>query len=44
MGLLEKGEKYKRTNVYSITRRGEREIEARTEWESQYVTEDTLSA
>lgn len=43
-GLVEKGEKDKRTNVYSTTRRGEREIEARTEWESQYVTEDALSA
>lgn len=43
-GLLEKGEKDKRTNVYSATRRGEREIEARNEWENQYVTEDALSA
>jgi DNA-binding PadR family transcriptional regulator len=43
-GLVEKGKKDRRTNVYSLTRRGGREIEARTEWESQYVTEDSLSA
>ena len=43
-GLVEKGEKDRRTNVYSITRRGTREIEARREWESQYVEEETLTA
>ena len=37
-GLLEKGEMDRRTNVYSVTRRGRREIEARREWEGQYVT------
>ena len=42
-GLVEKGEKDRRTNVYSVTRRGTREIEARHEWESQYVEGDTLS-
>ncbi|GCF15370.1 PadR family transcriptional regulator [Haloarcula mannanilytica] len=36
-GLAEKGEKDRRTNVYTLTRRGRREIEARREWESQYV-------
>ncbi|WP_339105971.1 PadR family transcriptional regulator [Haloterrigena salinisoli] len=36
-GLVEKGEKDQRTNVYSITRRGQREFEARREWEDQYV-------
>jgi len=36
-GLVEKGEKDRRTNIYSETRRGEREITARQEWESQYV-------
>jgi len=36
-GLVEKGEKDKRTNVYSITQRGRREIEARVEWEAEYV-------
>ncbi|WP_276256787.1 helix-turn-helix transcriptional regulator [Halomontanus rarus] len=37
--LLEKGEVDRRTNVYSVTRRGRREIEARREWEGQYVDE-----
>ena len=36
-GLIEKGEKDQRTNVYTITRRGRRELEDRREWESQYV-------
>ncbi|ESP86812.1 PadR family transcriptional regulator [Candidatus Halobonum tyrrellensis] len=35
-GLVEKGQKDRRTNVYSITQRGTREIEARREWEDQY--------
>jgi len=36
-GLVEKGELDRRTNYYLLTSRGEREIEARREWESQYV-------
>ncbi len=36
-GLVEKGEIDQRTNSYSLTSRGHREIEARREWESQYV-------
>lgn len=36
-GLVEKGEKDRRTNVYTITGRGRREIEARQEWEAQYL-------
>jgi PadR family transcriptional regulator PadR len=36
-GLVEKGQKDRRTNVYTLTRRGQREIEARHEWEQQYV-------
>ena len=40
-GLIEKGEADRRTNVYSVTRRGRREIEDRRRWEDQYV-EDTL--
>jgi len=36
-GLVEKGQRDRRTNFYSLTRRGRREIEARREWESQYV-------
>ncbi|ELY41606.1 PadR family transcriptional regulator [Natronorubrum sulfidifaciens] len=41
-GLVEKGTKDRRTNYYSITRRGQRELEARREWEQQYV-DDPLS-
>lgn len=36
-GLVEKGELDRRTNYYSVTSRGEREIKARREWEAQYV-------
>lgn len=36
-GLVEKGQLDRRTNVYTLTRRGTREIEARREWEGQYV-------
>ncbi len=35
-GLLEKGQRDRRTNFYTLTRRGERELEARREWESHY--------
>ncbi|OLZ39202.1 PadR family transcriptional regulator [Natrinema saccharevitans] len=38
-GLVEKGEVDKRTNYYTITARGRRELEARREWENQYVGE-----
>ncbi|MCG1004958.1 MULTISPECIES: helix-turn-helix transcriptional regulator [Halobacterium] len=36
-GLLEKGQKDDRTNSYTMTKRGEREIEAREEWKAQYL-------
>ncbi len=36
-GLVEKGQRDRRTNTYVLTRRGRREIEARHEWEQQYV-------
>ncbi len=39
-GLVEKGQRDRRTNYYTVTRRGHREIEARTEWESQYIDRD----
>ena len=39
-GLVEKGEKDRRTNAYTITRRGEREIEARREWKDQYIADE----
>lgn len=37
-GLVEKGQKDRRTNYYAVTRRGQREIDARDEWEAKYVT------
>jgi PadR family transcriptional regulator PadR len=36
-GLVEKSQKDRRTNMYSLTRRGQREIEARQEWVNQYT-------
>ncbi|GAB3687146.1 helix-turn-helix transcriptional regulator [Salinarchaeum laminariae] len=36
-GLVEKGQLDRRTNYYMLTSRGTREIEARREWEDQYV-------
>jgi PadR family transcriptional regulator PadR len=36
-GLVEKSERDQRTNSYKITQRGRREIDARREWEDQYV-------
>ena len=37
-GLVEKGERDRRTNYYTVTRRGQREIDARRDWEEQYLT------
>jgi PadR family transcriptional regulator PadR len=37
-GLVEKGQKDKRTNVYHLTQRGRRELDARREWEAQFVS------
>jgi len=36
-GLVEKGERDRRTNFYTMTKRGKRELDARQDWESQYV-------
>lgn len=36
-GLVEKGQRDRRTNKYAVTNRGVREIEARQEWESQFL-------
>jgi len=38
-GLVEKGDKDRRTNYYTLTRRGRGEIEDRREWEDRYVGE-----
>ncbi|MFC6906677.1 PadR family transcriptional regulator [Halalkalicoccus tibetensis] len=40
-GLVKKGELDQRTNMYVLTDRGRRELEARREWEDQYI--DDLS-
>ena len=39
-GLVEKGQRDRRTNYYSLTRRGHREIEARQDWEAQSTGEE----
>ena len=36
-GLIKKGKKDRRTNVYKLTDRGLRELEDRREWENQYL-------
>lgn len=36
-GLVEKGQRDERTNVYTLTRRGRRELKARRDWEEEYV-------
>lgn len=36
-GLIEKGQRDRRTNQYTVTRRGRRELESRREWEQQYL-------
>ena len=36
-GLINKGEVDKRTNYYTVTQRGRRELQARRDWETQYV-------
>ncbi len=43
-GLIEKGEIDRRTNSYSLTRRGRREIEARNDWVSQFVNAEAPQA
>ncbi|WP_248910571.1 PadR family transcriptional regulator [Halocatena marina] len=37
-GLVDKGTLDRRTNYYALTRRGQREINARDEWEAQYIS------
>jgi PadR family transcriptional regulator, regulatory protein PadR len=39
-GLVKKGEHDNRTNAYTLTQRGHREIEARHEWETTYTSFD----
>jgi PadR family transcriptional regulator, regulatory protein PadR len=37
-GLVAKGQYDRRTNVYTLTERGQRELDVRREWENQYVS------
>lgn len=37
-GLVEKGQVDRRTNYYTLTSRGQRELGDRREWEAQYLT------
>lgn len=39
-GLVEKGQKDRRTNEYSMSRRGTREIEAQIEWKRAYIEDN----
>lgn len=41
-GLIEKGELDRRTNYYRLTRRGQREIDARNDWEAQYIEQPAV--
>ena len=43
-GLVEKGQIDRRTNSYSLTQRGERELEARREWEGSHLQDAQVSA
>ncbi len=36
-GLVEKGQRDRRTNYYTVTRRGNRELDARNDWEARYI-------
>ena len=36
-GLIKKGKKDRRTNVYKLTDRGVRELQDRRDWEDQYL-------
>jgi PadR family transcriptional regulator, regulatory protein PadR len=42
-GFVEKSQLDLRTNLYKITARGQRELDARREWEQRYLR-DTLNA
>ena len=43
-GLVQKKQEDGRTNSYSLTERGRRELKARREWEDQYLTSLLSSA
>ena len=39
-GLVEKGQIDKRTNSYTLTQRGQRELDARNKWEAQHYPDE----
>lgn len=43
-GMVEKGQKDRRTNWYQINRRGRRELQTRLEWEEQNLDGDAEAA
>lgn len=43
-GLVKKGQLDDRTNSYTLTQRGRREIESRREWENQRLSEEPTPA
>ena len=43
-GLVKKSEKDRRTNEYSVMRRGRQEIEAREKWKRQYISDDRMQS
>jgi PadR family transcriptional regulator PadR len=42
-GLVEKGQRDRRTNTYGLTSRGQRELDARHEWEARYLKDELLA-
>jgi len=42
-GLVEKGKIDDRTNYYTLTQRGKRELEARREWEAKHLGEEVAA-
>jgi DNA-binding PadR family transcriptional regulator len=39
-GLVDKGQRDRRTNYYALTNRGRREIEARRKWEADHLDDE----
>lgn len=42
-GLVEKGTQDRRTNSYTLTRRGQRAIDVHNEWKAQYIDRNETS-
>jgi len=43
-GLIDQGERDRRTNYHTLSRRGRRELESRREWEREQVDDAEVSA